>query len=170
MSIFYSASKGGFFDTAIHRSLFINAKREGLKPDPKGEIADAVPVTDEEHCALLEGQSQGKIIQADETGAPVLVFPPDPTQAELKASLSAAVQLHLDEAAKAAGYDDIKSAVTYADEPVVPQFQEEGRAFRQWRSLVWAHVAEVLAAVDAGERPMPTAADLLARLPARALA
>lgn len=77
----------------------------------------------------------------------------------------ATIQRHMDEAARAAGYDDIKAAVTYADEPAVPRFQAEGQAFRTWRSLCWAYGYEQLAAVEAGTRPQPTVAQFLAELP-----
>lgn len=76
-----------------------------------------------------------------------------------------AVQAHMDAAAKARGYDDIKSAVTYAEEPAVPRFQLEGQAFRAWRSLCWATGYTVLAQVEAGQRPVPTEAELIAELP-----
>jgi hypothetical protein len=59
----YAASTGGFYDTAIHGS---------------NVPADAVDITNVEYTALLEGQSAGKIIAADATGAPVLK---DPTKA-----------------------------------------------------------------------------------------
>lgn len=74
------------------------------------------------------------------------------------------IQNHLDSAAKDYGYDDIKSAVTYADEPAVPVFQEQGKAFRAWRSLVWAKGYELLAAVDGGA-PIPTDEELINALP-----
>ena len=61
--MFYSTQTGGFYDTAIHGSAI---------------PADAVEITDEQHQALLEGQSQGKIIAADKNGKPVLVDPPLP--------------------------------------------------------------------------------------------
>ena len=92
--------------------------------------------------------------------------PQPPTQEQIKAALSSAVQDHMDAAARAAGYDDIKSAVTYAEEPVVPKFQQEGQTFRAWRSLCWAACYEVMAQVEAGERDVPTADELIAELPA----
>lgn len=91
---------------------------------------------------------------------------PAPTPEQIKVALSAAVQNHMDSAAKAAGYDDIKSAVTYAEEPSVPKFQAEGQAFRAWRSLCWAACYAVMAEVEAGERAVPTAEELIAELPA----
>lgn len=80
-----------------------------------------------------------------------------------------AIQQHLDAAAVEAGYDDIKTAVTYAEEPAVPKFQAEGQAFREWRSLCWAYGYSQLDAVEAGERPKPTVEALIAELPALVL-
>lgn len=79
--------------------------------------------------------------------------------------LTAAVQSHLDAAARARGYDNIFTACTYADEPAVAQFQAEGKIFRAWRSLVWAYCAQALADVTSGTRIEPSAAELIAELP-----
>jgi hypothetical protein len=86
--------------------------------------------------------------------------------AQLKKGLIDAVQSYLDAEARAHDYDNIFTAVTYADEPTVAQFQQEGQAFRVWRSLVWQHCYGVLAAVQGGTRAVPTAAELVAELPA----
>jgi hypothetical protein len=83
----------------------------------------------------------------------------------VKAALITAVQSHLDADAQELGYDDIKTAATYAGEPAVPRFQNEGIALRSWRSLVWEHCHVVMNAVTAGERAVPTAAELIAELP-----
>jgi hypothetical protein len=92
--------------------------------------------------------------------------PPPPTVAEITKSFIDSIQAHMDEAAQGYGYDDIKTAVTYADEPVVVKFQEEGRAFRRWRSYVWEYGYAQLELVQNGEREMPTIEDMLAELPA----
>lgn len=84
---------------------------------------------------------------------------------QLQDSLTKAVQAHLDSTAQAAGYDNVTSAVTYADEPVVPKFQAEGKAFRAWRSLVWAHCIKVLDEVNSGARNIPTESELIGELP-----
>lgn len=83
----------------------------------------------------------------------------------LRAALANSVQRHLDAQAKTRGYDSIFTAVTYAEEPAVSAFQSEGRAFRQWRSLVWAKCYEFLAEVQSGKRDVPTEEELLAALP-----
>lgn len=57
----YSATTGGFYDREIHGDNI---------------PADAVEITAEEHVTLLNGQSSGKRIVADENGFPVLAAPP----------------------------------------------------------------------------------------------
>ncbi|APW38956.1 hypothetical protein RD110_18545 [Rhodoferax koreense] len=83
--------------------------------------------------------------------------------------LRARVQTHLDERAQALGYDDISTAVTYADEPAVAKFQAEGQALRAWRSLIWAKCYEILAQWEAGTVVEPTGDQLAAMLPELAL-
>lgn len=90
---------------------------------------------------------------------------PEEIQLETKANLIAAVKKHLDACAQAKGYDDIKSACTYADEPAVPKFQTEGQGFRKWRSLVWEQCYQVIDDALAGKRPVPTPEELVAELP-----
>jgi len=150
MSLFFSKSTTGFYDSEISGANI---------PE------DAVEITQEKHAELLQGQSEGKIISADKKGNPVLKNPPPPSAEQVVAGLQGAVQTQLDTTAQAAGYDDIRSAVTYADEPAVPKFQREGQAFRAWRSLSWAKCSEVLNEVKAGKRPMPSVDELLAELP-----
>ena len=54
--MFYSKSTGGFYEPGIHGANI---------------PADSIEITDSEHAALLEAQSNGKIIQADVNGKPV---------------------------------------------------------------------------------------------------
>ena len=149
--MFYSKSTGGFYDREIHGDNI---------------PADAIEITTEEHAALLEGQSQGKRIVADESGRPILQDPPPPTAEQIMSRLEARVQFWLDEQARALGYDDIRSAVTYADEPAVPKYQQEGQAMRRLRSLVWARCYEILNEVQAGQRSIPTEEELIAEMEA----
>ncbi len=98
---------------------------------------------------------------------PVPEEPPPPlTPERIKQELTFSVQRHLDATAANMGYDNIYTACTYADEPAVPLFQQEGQALRAWRSLVWAHCHTVMAAVAAGQRAVPTSEELIAELPA----
>ncbi len=88
-------------------------------------------------------------------------LPPPPTVTEMEN----AVQAHLDIVAAKAGYDNIYTACTYADEPAVPKFEQEGKALRAWRSEVWAYCHQVLADVTTGKRPVPSITELIAELP-----
>lgn len=87
-------------------------------------------------------------------------------QRETQEQYGSAIQQHLDKAAQDRGYDHIASAVTYAEEPIVPKFRAEGKAFRVWRSLVWDYAYTQLVAVQRGERGQSTVDELLAELPA----
>ena len=58
--MFYSKQTGGFYSREIHTSI----------------PADAVEISSAEHAALINGQSEGKQIQADANGKPILVTPP----------------------------------------------------------------------------------------------
>lgn len=88
-----------------------------------------------------------------------------PTPAQLKTTLTNAVQAHLDAGAQTLGYDNIKAAATYADEPAVPKFQNEGKSLRAWRSYCWDYCNTVLADVTSGKRPIPTPEELIKELP-----
>lgn len=147
--MFYSASTGGFYSREIHGDNM---------------PADVVEITAEEHSSLIEGQSQGKVIDFDEEGHPFLADPVvlPPTVQDFKD----AIQLHMDNKAKEYGYDSLGSAVTYAEEPAVPKFQKEGKAFRAWRSQVWDFGYAQMAQVQGGSAPIPTVAELLESLPA----
>lgn len=79
----FAKSTGGFYDRAIHGDDF---------------PADAVEITAEKHAALLQGQSEGKRIVADENGFPLLQAPPMPTLDELKSKLCLAIDATADAA------------------------------------------------------------------------
>lgn len=61
--IFYSKSFGGFFASEMLKDGF---------PD------DSIEISEEEHQALLTGQTEGQIIVADTSGRPILADPPIP--------------------------------------------------------------------------------------------
>lgn len=87
-------------------------------------------------------------------------------QLALTGTFELGIQRLLDAAAQSRGYDSIATAVSYAEEPAVPRFQDDGKAFRAWRSRVWAYAYQELAKVKAGEREIPTLDAFLAELPA----
>lgn len=75
------------------------------------------------------------------------------------------LQGHLDTTAKSYGYDNINTAISYAEEPSVPKFQIEGKAFRAWRSLFWAKVNEIKNEVLDGERDIPSIEEIISVSP-----
>ncbi len=141
----YSKSTGGFYDRAIHGDNI---------PE------DAVDITSEQHAALLEGQSQGKIISADENGYPILIDPPPPTTEKIVAGFVTAIQKHLDDFAKTRGYDGIMSACTYATSTVA-KFKTEGQYCVQVRDATWSMAYDLLDQVQTGEIDVPTEEEVL---------
>ena len=97
--------------------------------------------------------------------APVVTVPV-PTQAEVIASFTAAIQGVLDAYAQSWGYDNIVSAASYASS-TVDKFKNEAVALLTWRDQTWAFAEGFEADVEAGKATMPaTLADFIAQLPA----
>ena len=69
MALLYSASAGGFFDDAIHRTI----------PD------DALAISPARHRTLLDGQAEGRAIVPGDGGRPVLTRLAKPALADLRA-------------------------------------------------------------------------------------
>lgn len=98
-----------------------------------------------------------------------IVAIPEPTQEEKEAQLQKhytdLIQHILDKEAQKLGYDDCNSVCTYV-ETGVQKFDDEGVAFRKWRSAVWAKGYEILADVQSGKMEIPTEEELIKLLPA----
>jgi hypothetical protein len=97
---------------------------------------------------------------------PVTIIPEPipPTEAEIIASLTTAVQAHLDSTARQRNYDGILSLCSYATS-LDPVFKAEGQAGVEWRDACWRGSTQIMADVKAGLRDVPTADELLAELP-----
>ena len=144
----YSKSSGGFYTREIHGENI---------PE------DAVEISAEQHASLLEGQSQGKIISADENGHPILIDPPPLTTEQIVAGFVTAIQQRLDDFAKTRGYDGIMSACTYATS-TVPKFQSEGQYCVGARDDTWSMAYDMLEDVQSGA-DVPTMEEVMASLP-----
>lgn len=94
----------------------------------------------------------------------VAIVVPEPTPEEIQEQLTVAVQKYLDTTAQKLNYDNCLSVCSYVDTGVA-KFDEEGAAFRQWRSAVWEKGYEIVDAVKAGTRDIPTEEELFAELP-----
>ena len=104
------------------------------------------------------------LTEAEQAEVDAATYTPTTPQ-QLQATLVQSIQSHVDAQAVALGYDNIFTAVSYADEPSVPKFQAEGAALRAWRSQVWAACYAYLADVQTGVRAFPTTAEAIAALP-----
>lgn len=78
--MYYAKSTNGFYSHEIHGDNM---------------PSDAVEITAEEHAALLEGQSNGKVIDSDKDGYPFLADPAPPTEEELQQQANAEARAYL---------------------------------------------------------------------------
>ncbi len=92
-------------------------------------------------------------------------WPPPPTQAEQLSALEGAVQQYLDQKAQVRGYDSAASCISYLNSSNAT-WKADATAMNTWRDAVWGLCFANEASVKAGTTPMPTAAQLIADLPA----
>lgn len=89
------------------------------------------------------------ILDADDKTWRVVDLPPEAIAAAEEAAAEMTIQAkieqwrkwtreRLDAIARAAAFDSMDEAVSYAEEPSVPRYQILGRALRNFRSLTWA--------------------------------
>ena len=98
----------------------------------------------------------------------VIVAIPEPTPEEtaqqIQQNFTNLIQNFLDSKAQELNYDSCLSVCSYVDTGVA-KFDAEGKAFRSWRSAVWAKGYEILEQVQSGERGIPTEEELFDELP-----
>jgi len=146
----FSPSTKGFYLEAIHGDNI---------------PSDAVEITNEEHAALLAGQSAGKIITAGPDGVPYLADPAPVvlTQEQEIAKYEAALDAHLDSVAQQHRYRD---RVTFSLRAGYPgPYQAEGIAFAQWMDACNVQAFTLLGKVLAHTAQLPTIEDFIAGLP-----
>lgn len=135
---------------------------EGIHPNiPSGSIA----LTETEYKDLFhEINDNRKVVEI--IGGKIALKEPVISVETILAEMEIGLQNHLDSVAKGFGYDNIMSAISYADEPSVPKFQREGMAFRKWRSLFWVAANQHKSSVLEGDiQPPATIDDLIEILP-----
>ena len=114
--------------------------------------------------ARLTAIAKGEVEGAEEIIA-LLEPPPAMSEDQIEWGINGYVQLHLDQVAQGIGYDNIVSAISYADELSVPKYQIEGSALRAWRSKVWEKAGQIIASYKSGVIPQPTAQAVVDALP-----
>ncbi len=96
-------------------------------------------------------------------GTPIAEPDPPPIEAR-KAALEQAVQAHLDAACATRRWDNIRTAALRAGYP--GPYQAEAIAWAQWMDACWVRALSVMNDVLARKMAEPTAAELVAMLPA----
>lgn len=88
---------------------------------------------------------------------------PVPTQEEIQRTLLVKLDEHIDNTAKAKGYDSHITCALRAG--YVNPWQQEGIAFGQWMDSCYVKAYQIQVAILANLRPIPTAEELLAEMP-----
>jgi len=143
MTIFYSKSTKGFYDSEVHINI----------------PSDAVEITKEAWISLINAQSNGKQIQANKKGFPVAVDPTISAE-DFAKQCKLALRIRLDEIAIEWGYDSIISAISYANS-TNSQYKSEAKTLIEWRDKCW----DKAYTIEAGVLP-PTAEAFVGMLPA----
>lgn len=135
---------------------------EGIHPEiPSG----SVQLTESEYKELFHQINDNKKV-VEVIGGKIALKDPVISVEKILSEMEVGLQNYLDSVAKTYGYDNIMSAISYAEEPSVPKFQHDGMAFRKWRSLFWEAANQHKNSVLAGDlQPPASLDDLIAILP-----
>jgi hypothetical protein len=130
----------------------LRVEPSSIYPAPYAELFIEVP----------DGVERGWIWDGENYAPP----PETPkTSTQIQSEIVASTQQRLDTFAQTRNYDSILSACTYATD-TNPKFSAEGQYCVGARGATWTKLAEMLAEVEAGTRPMPTGyADIESELP-----
>lgn len=151
--MFYSKSTGGFYSTEIHGNNM---------PD------DVVEITNEHYTHLLNSQSNGFSIGADEDGNPIATAPPPESQLELIQQavnkVKFALQSAIDSKAHESGFSAGNAFMLYAG--FTNPFKASSLVFAQWEASVWEQAEAYKTQVLAGKAPMLSPQEAVAMMPA----
>lgn len=75
-----------------------------------------------------------------------------------------AIEAHADAVARSRQYSDADRLASYVNS-TNPAWAAEATAFVAWRDAVWGYACAQMAAVQAGQRPQPSVAELVDELP-----
>lgn len=128
---------------------------------PVGVKAGRVLPLVEVRPELTEGQLLGAY--TDVIGAAQVVRTWSIAPLEM-ADFQRAIEERTEAVARERGYASTVACATY-DKTPTPLWQAEGEAFVAWRDAVWVYAFAQLALVQAGQRAVPTIAELIAELP-----
>lgn len=90
--------------------------------------------------------------------------PPVPPTPDPIAVFTQAIEAHINDVASQKAYSGATPLASYLGS-TVPQWAAEAQAFVVWRDSVWTYAYEQLAAVQSGQRQMPTVEAFLDEVP-----
>lgn len=137
------------------------------RPDGKADVwirHDVRQEEEEEGIVWLAREVYLQTVQSQveiEADAPRIFL----RESGIQKRLTDAVQNWMDRRAQERGYDNIASACSYI-QSTDTVFQAEAEVCVAWRDRVWRYCYNVLDAVMAGQRSIPTVEELLAELDA----
>lgn len=114
-----------------------------------GEVFFDHRLTEDELLSAFPGRAEALAVEA---------------LASTRKVLTDAMQSYLDQTAQERGYDGILSLCSYATSANA-RFGPEGQAGVTFRDAVWAYGYQIIAEIQVGTRPVPSAAELVAALP-----
>ena len=153
------------------------------RPDTKAYVINNVCIPSPDDTTVPENIRNEFLLQYQEIHAYALEHPelveeepkyvaPEPTQEEIEKQYIAYIQKYLDKTAYSYGYTGPNESIVGSCNSVctyfntgVQKFDDEGDAFRKWRSAVWSKGYEVLALVKSGEIELPTKEEVIEMLP-----
>lgn len=161
-TVYAHDSDGRYAGTVTLDESDISPLEPGVFLIPGNCVEEAPPVAgDGQEVVMTEGEWVLRDLPAAEPE-------PEPEPTNYKAELVTALQSEMDAAARARGYDDLKTAITYRGDPN-PKFAAEAEALFVWRSSVWTTAYSILEEVQAGARDFPTVEEVLSLMPALGL-
>lgn len=141
--------------------------RTNIKEHTAGEGEEAhVYYTDELTRLVLPDTELTPELRANIEAAPekYIRYVPLRDRPAMQQQYTDAVQRWMDSTAHTRGYDDIFTAISYADSEV-PKFRDEAAACKRWRDRVWVECYTYLDDVLSGKQEVISVEELIARLP-----
>lgn len=176
----YDENTQWYFDTELNafindhvygKRMIVDTNTLGVRtltPNPRCMLPPAdqlieVDFAEYERLNLEHLETRGSFAVKD--GKVYVQAPQSTTFDQAAESWEKSVQAMMDEVARQHGYTSLHAAISYADEPSVEQYQREGKAFRQWRSVVWKAFYETVEKYRETS-PTPTVDQVLTQMPA----
>lgn len=158
------ADTGKLAGVTLARERFNQDIPQTIQVDGVDVPNPALIETDNDYVAYVLNSAMESWAKTYVAGYVPEAAPTEMTPEELIKMGEDAVQLRLDNFARERGYGSILSACTYVTS-TSPRFAADGQKCVEVRDATWLACYEILGAVMAGARTMPSLSELMAELP-----